>query len=301
MSALGPIKSFTRITANSFNYSQNNNAIQPILTNKPSTANNTSPSAESNDFWQDLKQIFVQGILEKALLAYTFWEMTHKKFKLHNSLLIPISALAGIIGGSLFIKLEHFIDKTVCKLLNAPDEDDSKNDNKCKHQIFPWSPSALLAKSISLFLILSLVIGKKIFLISHLDADNKFGKFISKTINHFAIAAKLPESKVKDLNEISKNNKNSSLADHLDNHAKFMQTEFSNPLIKAGGWGLRNIVGLPSFTTAKRNIEGKVKFDNLLGDASLKMAVLLPIGLAFKAFMDIIHQAQESSADDNKN
>ena len=300
MSALGPIKSFTRITANSFNYSQNNNAIQPILTNKPSTVNNTSPSAESNDFWQDLKQIFVQGILEKALLAYTFWEMTHKKFKLHNSLLIPISALAGIIGGSLFIKLEHFIDKTVCKLLNAPDEDDSKNDNKCKHQIFPWSPSALLAKSISLFLILSLVIGKKIFLISHLNADNEFGKFTSGIISYFAIAAKLPEGKMKELYEISKD-KNSSLADHLDNHANFALENFNNPFAKIIALKTKYIAGIPSFTTAKRNIEGKVKFGNVARDASLKMAFLLPIGLAFKAFMDIIHQAQESSADDNKN
>ncbi len=300
MQVLSQINSIPKTTVNSFNYSRNSNAVQPVLKNNKNSnlPADTNSGSDNNDFWQNLKQIFVQGILEKALLSYTFWEMTHGKIKLPKAVLIPLSALAGIGIGSLFIKLEHFIDKTVCKLLNSPDEDDdSKNDNKCKHQIFPWSPSAFLAKSISLFLILSLIIGKKIFLISQFKADNDFATYISKATSYLAIAAKLPENKIKELNEMSKN-KEISLADHLDNQANFALENFNNPFAKVVALKTKYIAGIPSFTTAQRNIYGEVKLGNVARDAGLKMLFLLPIGLAFKAFTDIIHQEQASQTDD---
>jgi hypothetical protein len=248
-------------------------------------------SKEKEDFWDWLKGLVFHGLAEKIMLgAITYAIVQHRAPNMSRAPLVGLSLIGGLALGELFMKFEHWLEKSICRII---DPDNCELENK------RWTFSTILSKTISAIILTAIAVGKKMFVFA--QACGKHEDDIAKASKKGM--AKLVGGLEESYNVVGKYSskiKDGNILDTFHHSGEFFSKEMGaskNPLKAAAGkilgFKCTNLVGCPAMREAYR-VGRPVKAKDIMADASIKMllGVISIVGLTW--LTDKLHQGLDS-------
>ena len=262
-------------------YDDNNDALNSELQSRP-------PRRQIG-FLELLKEVFLNGFLEKALAGLMIYE-TYGHHQAHlpksNFLKLGATFFGALAIGELFIRLEEAIENWANNTFN------SGPDSLAERHPSDWTWNTLLSKGISVGILAAIASAKKMYMLGGPMAQSSMGKAaLDGALQGLSRTFGLTYQKENVLN-------GSNLIDCFHKAGEWMHTETRSkgPLVKAAGntasFFFKRIIGCPSIREA--NLKGqKASFGALAGDFGVKVAVMAPLLLASKFLVDQLHRLFE--------
>lgn len=252
---------------------------------KQSSNNYSESQNPKKGFWSFIKQHFLHGFLERLFALVIAIDFAHGK----NPLITALFSLAGLAVGELLVQFEQTLEKHVESFVNNHQKGIPTNENN-------WSLGQFIAKAVSLSSLALIGVAKKIWYFyhksKHHEPNNEFIKKTKQGLN--LLTNKYADQFSLDKTEINKKLKdpNTNILESFSESGKWMKQNIgtnTNPFVSA--WGklsgnvLEKLLGCPSVLEGLN--KGKLEGKSILKDASLKLAIFVPVSILMAFATDI--------------